>query len=236
MAEVYPTAQGGSAPRSSSVDKTSADVIGGGSTIAALCGLGAAVLGILGLSHVLPIDLCAVGILAAGAGMVFEGGAIAARFERMKATIATQEGESGEREMEVGITAEMVGGIGAIVLGILALIHIATFTLLPVSVIVIGATLLLGSGGSYSTIDLPAQRSESPRTTGMVHRAAQGVAGVDALLGIAAVTLGILGVIGIGQGGGLPILSLSAVLVVGVAELLADATLVGRMAHIFHHG
>jgi hypothetical protein len=235
MSDVYPTGQGARVPQTQprNIDERSVQVIGGGSSVAALCGLGAGVLAIIGLAGLLPVPLSAIGVIAAGAGLLFEGAAVASRFRNIRANIAAAEGHRGEVALETGITAEMVGGIAAIVLGILALIHMMPLKLVPVAAIVFGATMLLGSGSAYETIEMPGPDERNLHTLRMAHRAASSAAGIDMLLGIAAVVLGILAIIGVT--GHAIILSLVGVLIVGFAELLTDATLAARMTSIFRH-
>lgn len=236
MSEIYQTGSGARVPQGTKSERRTAEVVGGGSSAAALCGLGAAVLGIVGLAGIYPLELCAVAILAAGAGFVFQGGAIAARYQQMRDNIVAAEGERGEKATETGMTSEMVGGVGAIVLGILALIHIVPMTLIAVSAIVLGGTLLLGSGASYETIEMAAADQQNFDAVRTAHRAASSAAGVDVLMGLGAVTLGILAVIGVGSARTSPDLALIALLVVGVGQLVTDTTLAARMTSIFRHG
>lgn len=219
---------------SETADRTSAKVIGSGSSVAALCGLGAVVLSILGLAGMASVEMCAIAVLAAGAGLLIEGGAIAARHQNIEAAAAVAAGHKGEMEVESGMTAEMVGGVAGIVLGILALIHIAPLALLPVSAIVLGATLLLGSGATYQVADIPGQDQQSVRAHRMMHRAASSAAGADVLIGLGSITLGILGLIGV-AGHGTPLLSLVALLCVGVAGLLSGSVMGARMEAMFRH-
>lgn len=233
MADTYQFQEGARSAQGASgtVNDTSAKVIGSGSSVAALCGLGAIVLAILGLAGMAPVELCAVAVLAAGAGLVFQGGAIAARYRDVQAAAADHRGEV---EIEGGMTAEMVGGVAGIVLGILALIHIASLTLLPVAAIVLGATLLLGSGATYQAAEIPTSDHQSEYARHATHRAASSAAGAEILIGLGGVTLGILGLIGV-AGHGTPVLSLVALLCVGVAGLLSGSVLGARMGSMFHH-
>jgi hypothetical protein len=216
------------------VDKRSAEIIGAGSSAAAICGLAAAILSIVGLAGMMPLPLCCVAAIVAGAGMTIQGGAVAARFKQIEESIAAVEGQTGRVTVETGITVEVVGGVAAIVLGILALLHMAPFTLVATSAIVLGATILLGSGSTFDTVELASADPVTASTMRPKRRAAASAAGIDILMGIAAVTLGILNIIGIG-GHFNPMLSLVALLVVGIAELLTDATLAARMMSIFRH-
>ncbi len=115
-----------------------------GSGAEAVAGAGALVLAILGLAGVFPTILASIAVIAAGAGFLFQGAAVAARHQRLAA-----EAGGGEAEIEAGMGAEMLGGIAGITLGILALVGVATMPLLAISIIVFGATSLFGSPAIY---------------------------------------------------------------------------------------
>lgn len=213
------------------MDEKSAKVIGTGSGVAALFGLVAVVLTIIGVQGTMPTPLCGFAALAAGIAMVLEGGAIASRFGHLRAGLTAASGQRGEVLAETGMTAEMIGGLVAIVLAILALMRVGAMTLLPVAAIVLGATILLGSGETYETIEMPVRDAEAADTvapTGL--RAATNAAGADILIGIAGITLGILGLVHVGGQGVL--LSLVALLLVGFGELVSDTTLAARISSI----
>jgi hypothetical protein len=112
-------------------------LIAGGSMIEAVGGVGALALAILGLAGILPLEFAAIAVICVGAALVFEGGAIGTRFSRLLS--ATGSGRLGAAELGGGMTAEFLGGAAGLVLGLLALLGVATGILIPVAAIVLGA-------------------------------------------------------------------------------------------------
>jgi hypothetical protein len=138
-----------------------------------------------------------------------------------------------------GTSAEILGGIAGIVLGILALIGLVPMTLLSVSVIVFGGTLLFGSPAVYdvgtaepkrgTTTDYIAREIAGP--AGAQARLAAGAAGAQALIGIGSVTLGILALIGMAP----QTLVLAAILAIGTSALLSGGALTAKMMNLLYH-
>jgi hypothetical protein len=193
-----------------------------GSGAEAVAGAGALVLAILGLAGMLPVILASIAVIAAGAGFLFQGAAVAARHRRL-----AMEAGGGERELEAGMSAEILGGLAAITLGILALIGIATIPLLAISAIVFGGTLLFGSPAVYR-----ASRAEPevPIFDVIARETAAGAAGAQAFIGVGATTLGILALIGLVP----QTLVLVAVLSVGAAALLSGGALMSKMVGLLY--
>ncbi len=200
-----------------------AKVAATGSGAEAVAGAGALVLAIIALAGVFPTILASIAVIAAGAGFLFQGAAVAARNQRLAV-----EAGGGEAEIEIGMSAEMLGGIAGITLGILALVGVATMPLLAISIIVFGATSLFGSPAVY--------RASRAEPEGQVldfiaRQSAAGAAGAQALVGIAAVTLGILALIGLAA----QTLVLVGVLCTGGATLLSGGALTSKMASLLYH-
>lgn len=208
-------------------DTTTMEVVAGGSSVEAVAGAGAVVLGILGLAGILPTALAAIATIAAGAAVFVEGVAIAARWSDL-----VSHAESGRRataEMEGGLTVEFLGGAAGIALGILGLVGVAPATLLPVAAIALGGTLVF-SGGTPHQLDIAVERGQAPRETAkrVAHEAARASAGARVLVGLGAATLGIIGLVG----GVATTLTLVAMLSVGAAELLSGGAITGRMVSV----
>ena len=118
-----------------------------------------------------------------------------------------------------------LAGAGGVVLGVLALLGVASTALIAIALIAFGAALVLSSG---SLRELNAVQSQS-MSAGMLRpghelltgQMAAGSAGVQLLAGLAAAVLGILAV-----AGHVPaVLTLAALLVLGVTVLLTGSTL-----------
>jgi hypothetical protein len=194
-----------------------------GSGAEAVAGAGALVLAILGLAGMLPMILASIAVIAAGAAFLFQGAAVAARHRRL-----ALEAGGGEVEIEAGMSAEILGGLAGITLGILALIGIATIPLLAISAIVFGGTLLFGSPAIYR-----ASRAEPDAAVldVIARETAAGAAGAQALVGIGAITLGILALVGLVP----QTLVLVAVLGIGGAALLSGGALTSKMVGLLYH-
>jgi len=155
-------------------------------------------------------------ILSEYAGLIFPTGAVASS--------AATESFAGD-----GLAAMFLVGAGGVVLGILALLGIAAPSLIAVAVIAFGAALMLSSG---SVRHLYRLQSLTRRTSGtltgnefMAGEMASGSAGVQLVVGLAAVVLGILSVAGVNPA----VLTLVALLVLGITVILAGSTVSGMI-------
>ena len=194
-----------------------------GSGAEAIAGAGALVLAILGLAGLLPMILASVAVIAAGAAFLFQGAAVAARHRRL-----ALEAGGGDVEIEAGMSAEILGGLASITLGILALIGIETIPLLAISAIVFGGTLLFGSPAVYRA----SQAEPEVRILDVIARqTAAGAAGAQAFIGVGALTLGILALIGLVP----ETLILVAVLTVGAAAMLSGGAVMSKMVGLLYH-
>jgi hypothetical protein len=211
----------------------------------AMAGVGAIVLAILGLTRILPHYMAAIGTIVVGAALV-EGSALGVRSRRV--TSAMFQGQP---------SAEVLAGAAGVVLGVLALLGMSELVLLPVAVIVFGASLLIAgfsaplaasiavrrrreSEVSDAELELPGMRADdsiaraldparpySDRTEG-TDRAApldqlieSPPTGAQLLVGLAAVVLGILALLGHSP----MLLTLVALLCLGCMELLSGSVL-----------
>lgn len=199
-----------------------------GNTAESLVGLGAAAIAIIGLSRIFPEVLAAVASIAVGVALAFEGGMISARYA---ALVAGEGAETSEAPMYWGgVTTLFLAGAAGIALGILSLIGVAPMTLIPASVVIFGAALLLDSGANTRLSVLEARYSEELKSKeALIRETAQASAGIQVLVGIAAVIMGILALIGIAP----LVLSLASILGIGAANSLTGAMVGGRMSHIF---
>ena len=211
------------AERTVASHESMAKTVATGAGAEAIAGGAALVLAILGLAGIYPMILASIAVIAAGAAFLFEGAAVAARHRRL-----ALEAGGGEAEIETGMSAEIIGGLAGIALGILALIGIETVPLLVISAIVFGGTLLFGSPAVYRS----SQAEPGNRMTDMILRQTTAAsAGAQALVGIGAITLGILALVGIVS----QALVLVAVLSIGGAALLSGGALTSKMVSLLYH-
>jgi hypothetical protein len=174
----------------------------GSSAMAAIVSLAVIALAIVGLAGELSAPLAAIATIVVGAAILIEGGA----WEAGALSFQTAAGQTRQAALKEMPSAEALGGIAGIVLGILALLGVAPATLLSVAVLVFGGTLLL-SGSAFP------------------ERAwAAGPADGRFLLGLSVTVLGLLAVIGIAQLS----LILVGLLVLGVAGLFGGSAKTAR--------
>ena len=140
------------------------------------------------------------------------------------------EGRVDIAELGGGLSAEFIAGFGGVALGILSLAGVASMILMPIAAIAFGIALVMGSGVKARVNHLSISNRNEPKLVRQIAREAlMAASGVEILVGMAAVALGILGVIGI-----YPIeLSFVAVLAVGGMALFSGTALGGRMLSLF---
>lgn len=200
----------------------------GGSITETIGGIGAAVLSILALIGIMPQILTQVACIVLGAAILIEGGTIASRFIRL-----VREHIAEERVSEIvgsSLAMESLAGITGIVLGILTMLNIHPMILLPVSAIVFGAALLIGCNaeGRMNSL-LTLRRTEPPPTDRVVYEIIASTTAGEVLVGLTAVTLGILALIGY-----TPMLLVQvAFLVLGASVFLTGSTTAARVMGIF---
>ncbi len=212
-------------------EKRSARTVMAGTIAEGIAGGGAVVLSIVGLSHIMPDLMLYIATLAMGAALLLEGGAVSMRFSKLlKETHSARLLQ--ETEFGVGVSAEFLGGVAGIVFGILSLAGIVPMTLIPIAALVFGATLILGSGATVRLNALDIEGSAVPdRVKRITHEAVTAAAGVQLLLGLAGVVLGILALIGTVP----QVLCLAALLVVGISGFLDAAAITARMATLYRY-
>jgi hypothetical protein len=162
--------------------------IAGGSITESVGAMSAMVLAIIGLAGIFPDALAAIATIVIGAVILMDGGLVGLVGQRLHSQ------EENERHTEElgGVTAGFFGGLAGIVLGILGLFQTMSDTLLAVAVLVYGATLLLEISHLNWQLQFQSQArsQDAPRIA-----AATGSGGL--LVGLAAVVLGILAIVGL---------------------------------------
>ena len=112
-------------------------IAAGGIGIAALLGLVAVVLSVLGLVNVSPFYMAGISAIALGVALLLAGGFSMEWF--------TAPREHFFYEGEGAMSTDVMAGVGGIVLGILALMGVVPGVLLPVSVLAFGVSLFMSS-------------------------------------------------------------------------------------------
>ena len=124
----------------------------------------------------------------------------------------------------------MIAGGAAIVLGILALLGLETQILISVSTIVLGTGILLASGmlARLNEVHIAAS-APNPAHERLAREAVSASNAVQVLVGLSAIVLGILSLIGIQ----VMTLNLVAQLAIGASILLSGSAVSGRMLSLF---
>ena len=190
--------------------------------IEAGAGIAVVVLTILGLADVSPGALAAIATIVIGAGLLMQVADAGTEYARLtaKSDAAPLTGVMFGGGATVGFLA---GGVG-IVLGILALLGVNAAHLTPAALIVFGGALLLSAGVSAEMNKARIHASsESAAARAMAEQAATAAAGAQALIGLAAIILGILALVPTHA----TILLLVGLLAVGASLLLTAAATAG---------
>jgi len=198
--------------------------VSSGSISEGIVGAAAIVLGILGLVGIYPAILVSIATIAIGASFLISGSAIASRFSNLARLAA--EGTGGAADFGMGMSAEFLGGISGIALGILALLGIVPGVLIPAAVIVFGGTLVFSSGLSSRLNALELEYGHGSEFAREVAReSGSATSSLKLLIGLGVITLGILSLIGIAP----VILTLVSVLAIGLSEFLAGTAISLRL-------
>jgi hypothetical protein len=199
------------------------EVMISGSFVETIAGVGAVALAVLGLLGRLPEVMLTIAVIAIGGAFVVQSRSIVSRFH----VLVREMSDLGTDELAVRMTTEFVAGIAGMTLGVLALLGLVPGVLLPVATVVFGLTLLFGVGAQSGLRELERECGTTHET---VRRLAQGVlsagSSLPMLLGIGAITLGVLSLIGLIA----PlVLTLTAALAVGSAMFFSGVAMTARM-------
>jgi hypothetical protein len=201
---------------------------GAGSLVEGVGGVGAVVLAILGLAGLLPLEIAAIAAIAVGVSVAVEGGTVASRLSRTLGAAGMAQAEFAE--LGGGMSAELLGGTAGGVLGLLAVLHIVPMVLVPVAVVVLGAALLMGSGATSRVSTLTATWATRPEVQPAAREALLAATSAQMMVGIGAVALGIIGIVGFS-----PVTtSLVAFLILGAALVLNGTAIGGSVMAVLH--
>jgi hypothetical protein len=219
QARVYPD-------KNPSAINKKAKTASGTSTAEGIFGIGAIVLSILGIMNIFPGLLLAAATIAIGVALLFEGGAIAARYSTLKAASGVER-KSWVRS--TGSTVQFIAGVAGIAMSILSLLGFAPSYLLPISAIVYGGALVLEGvfSSQLSTLEVTTTAEQPLSYTG-VRQFSAGTSGIIMLVGLAAIALGVFALVGISP----LLLSLIAMLTLGAGVMTAGFLMAGRMGSV----
>jgi hypothetical protein len=206
-------------------ERHAAETILGGSIGGGVIAIAGGVLAIIGLTGMQPQWLLAAATIAVGVSFLIEGSTISSRLADL--LHEHTEGRVQMAELGAGTTSETLAGVAGIALGILGMLNVVPAVLLPIAAIVYGGAALLGSGANVSINRMAAMHQEE---SAMAHRVMRQVVntttGLQVLVGLGAIALGIIGLAGLYPF----VLALVAMLGISGAFLLSDTALASRMA------
>jgi hypothetical protein len=199
----------------------------GGTVSGGVIAIAGIVLAIIGLAGVEPRWLLSAATIAVGVSFLLEGASIATRLSDLLEEAT--EGRVQMAELGTGVTAETLAGAAGIALGILAALNVVPLVLLPVAAIVFGAAAVLGAGTNVGINDLvTVHHEEHARARRVIRQAVFATTGLQVLVGLGAVTLGIIAL-----AGQYPLtLTLVAMLGISGAFLLSNSAVAGRMVSV----
>lgn len=186
----------------------------------------AVILGIVGLAiatthPTVPVFLAAIAEIALGLSLVVVGTALSVSYARL---LSRTEGGAIAGGYMGGTTVDMFLGGAVVILGILAILGVASPVLIPVAVIAIGVGLLLNSLATVRMSNLESEAGTPTIARRVIEEMVLATASVRAVAGVTVVVLGILGLTGVAA---LP-LALVAMIVAGVALVLNSTSLSSR--------
>jgi hypothetical protein len=222
-------------------DRHLLEVESSGAAVEAVGGLGVIVLSILGLINLVPATLAAIAAIVFGVAALAQGSAIATEHSQLFSKFGGD--TTGSLELGGGMTAEIMAGGAAIVLGVLALLRIAPEVLLPASVIVGGASLMLTAGSVRRLNNMKMAAAEASSTDSaqrVLHAATSGAAGSQLLAGVGAIVLGIIALasqpattLAAAAPQSWLTLTLVGLLVLGASIMISGGSLTGRLMQMF---
>jgi len=206
------------------VEMTSTDKAMYGGMLDAVGGISAAVLAIVGLTGFDPVGMAGIATIVFGAALLIQGGTILSEYTQILFSPMGIASTSIDRIGGEGVAAMFLVGAAGIVLGILALLGIGSMALPAIATIAFGTALLLGSSSVRQLYQLQLQ-THMPRSANelLAGQMASGSAGIQLVAGLAALVLGIIAVTGAAP----VLLTLTALLILGVTVLMTGSTLSG---------
>jgi hypothetical protein len=199
-------------------------------------GIAVIVLAIIGLAGSHAELLAAIATIVIGVGLMVQGFNTVAEYSRVAtggATVGQTGAEAPGIDLGGDVMVAVAAGITGIVLGILGLLGIHTTYLIPAAVIVFGADLLLA--GALGLARGPVAVAAQPGGPAAAKFAgAPGASGLEIMIGVAALILGILSVVFAGSAAAVAgVLALVALIAIGAAMLVVSASFSSGVMHLF---
>ncbi|HZT89874.1 MAG TPA: hypothetical protein VFA12_18030 [Stellaceae bacterium] len=186
-----------------------------------VAGVAIIALAIIALAGVSVDALASIATIVIGVGLMAQGFNAAGESTRIAGV------QNPEWTGEIAI--DCVAGLAGIVLGILALVGIHSFYLMAAALIVFGGALLLGGALAMQARPMPSMTAGGTQVVAY-RSGASATGGIEVLVGIAAVVLGILALTIAGVGG---VLILVGFIAIGATLLTVGATFSTTVLRMF---
>ena len=190
-------------------------------------GIAAIVLAVIALAGISAPILAAIITIVIGVGLMVQAFNSAA--EGSKAAPAGLAASGPTSEVGGEVMVDCLTGITGIVLGVLALVGINAPHLIPVALIVFGGALLLGGAVQMRPRTAPVAVTATGQVQVVSHQGSAAAGGMEIMVGIAAIVLGILSLIFMSSW----VLVLVGFIAVGAALLMVSATFSGAVTRMF---
>ena len=201
-----------------------------GGVMDAIGGIATAVLAIIGLAGWRPELLAGVATIVFGAALLIQGGTLLSEYSQVFTPAGALQTASDAVGGD-GLAAMFPVGIAGIVLGILALVGVAPFALTSVSVIAFGAALMLSAQSVRRLYRMQAELRRASIGVSSVREflageMAAGSAGIQFVVGLGALVLGIIAVVMTATMRS-ELLTLVALLILGLTNIISGSALSG---------
>ena len=201
-----------------------------GGAMDAIGGIATAVLAIIGLAGWRPELLAGVATIVFGVALLIQGGTLLSEYSQVFTPAGALQTASDAVGGD-GLAAMFPVGIAGIVLGILALLGVASYALTSICAIAFGAALMLSAQSvrrlyrMQADVRLASASSYTVREF-LAGEMAAGSAGIQFVAGLAALVLGIIAVV-MAATARSELLTLIALLVVGLTNIISGSALSG---------
>jgi len=214
----------------SSERKRIEEVVAGSSSMVTLAGLIAIVLVILAFFGVLRNAMAAVATIVLAVGMLAQGMTLSKRRDALRANLLAAGETKAAESVGTGMTVEIIAGSIGILLGVIALFGGAVHSLVSLCVIAFGVALI--AGGPLTT-RLDDVNVANARVEGVPldssRKVVRAASGIEVLLGIVAVVIGILSLIAFTRNLTWPLIGL---LLVGASLAFSQGIVAKRSASL----
>ena len=201
-----------------------------GGVMDAIGGIATAVLAIIGLAGWRPELLAGVATIVFGAALLIQGGTLLSEYSQVFTPAGALQTASDAFGGD-GLAAMFPVGIAGVVLGILALLGVASYALTSISVIAFGAALMLSAQSVRRLYRMQAELRRAsvgayPVREFLAGEMASGSAGIQFIAGLGALVLGIIAVV-MAATMRSEMLTLVGLLIVGLTNIISGSTLSG---------